>query len=106
VAEYDLKDVKAAAQQLDIEYRGRKVYRDTANLDYELNDVADCLSKLTSNDYRKTHHYPNAPSDDEYICTYRKISFDSETVDELYIKFSLIDGCLVVDLASFHLPRF
>jgi len=29
-----------------------------------------------------------------------------EIVDKLYVKFCLIDDCLVIDLASFHLPRF
>ncbi|WP_083234932.1 type II toxin-antitoxin system MqsR family toxin [Candidatus Marithrix sp. Canyon 246] len=104
MAEYKLKDVKAAAQQLNIEYRGRKVFRDIANLGYELKDIADCLSKLTPNEYRKTHHYDKCPPDDEYICSY--IKADDDKVDELYVKFCLIDDCLVIDLASFHLPQF
>lgn len=105
MAEYDLRDVKACAQQLNIEYRGRKVSRDTANLGYALKDVADCLSRLTSGDYRKTH-YNKTPPDDEYICSYSKVDGDDEIVDKLYVKFCLIDDCLVIDLASFHLPRF
>jgi hypothetical protein len=104
VAEYDLAKVKAAAQQLNIEYRGRKVNRDVANLGYDLNDVANCLCQLTPNEFRKTHTYRNQLPDDEYICSYKK---DSETpLDKLYIKFCIVDDCLVIDLASFHLSQF
>ncbi len=104
MAEYDLAKVKAAAQQLNIEYRGRKVTRDVANLGYNLDDVANCLCQLTPNEFCKTHTYRGQLPDDEYICMYKK---DSETpLDKLYIKFSIVDDCLVIDLASFHLPQF
>lgn len=53
MAEYDLGQVKAAAQNLDIEYRGRKVSRDIANLGYDLSDVSKCLSALTPSNFRK-----------------------------------------------------
>ncbi|CAH9054197.1 hypothetical protein PSECIP111951_00983 [Pseudoalteromonas holothuriae] len=105
MAEYDLEQVKAAAQNLDIEYRGRKVSRDIANLGYDLNDVSACLCQLSESDFRKTHNYDKQPPDDEYICRYRKDSREDE-FDELYVKFCLIDDCLVVDLASFHLPQY
>ena len=74
VAEYDLEQVKAAAQNLDIEYRGRKVSRDIANLGYDLHDVSACLCQLSKSDFRKTHNYDKQPPDDEYICRYRKDS--------------------------------
>lgn len=106
MAEYKLVDVKAAAQNLEIEYRGRKVYKDIANLDYELHDVADCLCKLTPDEFRKTHYYPDRAPDDEYICKYRKGNGEDAIVDELYVKFSLMEGTLVVDLGSFHLPLY
>jgi hypothetical protein len=105
VAEYDLGQVKAAAQNLDIEYRGRKVGNNIADLGYDINDVANCLCLLSPSDFRKTHSYKNQPSDDEYICRYRK-GPDEDQIDELYVKFCLIDECLVIDLASFHLPRY
>lgn len=105
MAEYDLEQVKAAAQNLDIEYRGRKVSNDIANLGYSIRDVSNCLRLLSPNDFRKTHNYEVQPSDDEYICQYRKDS-DDEEYDELYIKFCLIGGHLVIDLASFHLPQY
>lgn len=106
MAAYDLNDVKSAALQQAIQYRGRKVMCDTANLGYSLADVADCLAKLTTADYRKTHNYENQPPDDEYICKYTKRSSDDDQSDDLYIKFCLLDGCLIIDIASFHLPQF
>jgi hypothetical protein len=110
VAEYDLEQVKAAAQSLDIEYRGRKVRRDIANLGYDINDVSSCLYQLKSSDFYKTHSYGgNQPPDDEYICRYKKDpeeEEDDDDDDELYVKFCLIDGYLVIDLASFHLPQY
>lgn len=105
MAEYDLGLVKAAAQNLDVEYRGRKVSRDIANLGYSLSDVCKCLSTLTPDEFRKTHTYSNGPPDDEYICQYQRDP-EEELIDELYIKFCLIDNYLVIDIASFHLPQF
>ncbi|MFT7683321.1 MAG: hypothetical protein ACI935_002812 [Moritella dasanensis] len=107
MAEYDLEQVKAAAQSLGIEYRGRKVSRDIANLGYDINDVSSCLCQLRSCDFRKTHTYENQPPDDEYICRYKKDPEEYEyEYDELYVKFCLIDGYLIIDLASFHLPQY
>tara|TARA_B110000211_G_scaffold52074_1_gene57393 strand:+ start:291 stop:608 length:318 start_codon:yes stop_codon:yes gene_type:complete len=105
VAEYDLEQVKAAAQSLDIEYRGRKVSINIADLGYDINDVSSCLRQLRSSDFRKTHSYSNQRPDDEYICRYKKDPEEDE-YDELYVKFCLVDGCLVIDLASFHLPQY
>ena len=47
VPNYDLNDVRAAAQRLNFEYRGRIVQRDINNLDYELVDVAQCVMQLS-----------------------------------------------------------
>ena len=105
MAEYDLEQVKAAAQKLDIEYRGRKVNRDIANLGYDISDVSACLCQINPRDFRKTHTYDNQPSDDEYICRYKKDPEEDE-YDELYVKFCLVNGFLVIDLASFHLPQY
>jgi hypothetical protein len=88
---------------MNIEYRGRKVFRDTANLGYTLRDVADCLAKLTSRDYKKTHYRENTLPDDEYICSYVREDEGEQKTDRLYIKFCIIDGYLLIDLASFHL---
>lgn len=104
--EYDLHDVKAAARRYDIEYRGRIVQRDINNLGYELVDVAQCVMQLSKDDHRKTIRYEDHPTDDEYICTFTKPGNEESGPDDLYIKFCLIDGCLTIDLGSFHLCRF
>lgn len=65
--EYDLVDVRAAANQLNLEFRGRKVRLDILNLDYKLKDVALCLAQLSESDYRKTICYEDRLPDDEYI---------------------------------------
>lgn len=89
--EYNLVQVKAAAKNLDIEYRGRKVSRDIANLGYDIHDVSACLCQLSVIDFRKTHSYENHPSDDEYVCHFKKDPEEDE-YDELYVKFCLVDG--------------
>lgn len=104
--EYDLHDVTAAARRYDIEYRGRIVQRDINNLGYELADVAQCVMQLSKDDHRKTIRYEDRPADDEYICTFTKLGNEEPGPDDLYIKFCLIDGCLTIDLGSFHLCRF
>ena len=104
---YDLQDVRAAARELSIEYRGRKVMRDVSNLGYELKDVAACLCALTEGDFVKTHNREgNQLDDDEYICRCKRPNAEDDEEDELYIKFCLSGGCLVIDLGSFHLPQF
>jgi len=103
---YDLTAVIAAANQLNIEYRGRKVRLDILNLEYELKDVAHCLSQLSESDYRKTIHYEGQPPDDEYICNFTKPGNEELAPDRLYIKFCLFEDCGVIELASFHLSRF
>ena len=103
---YDLTAVKEAANQLNIEFRGRKVRLDILNLGYELKDVAHCLAQLSENDFRKTIRYADRPADDEYICHFIKSGNEELAPDKLYIKYCLIEGYLIVELASFHLTRF
>jgi hypothetical protein len=104
VAAYSLEEVRTAGSAARIEYRGRKVQRDIANLGYDLNDVIDCLMQLSESDFRKTHVYDDGtPSDDDYTCRYtRRVDGESVT-DDLYIKFCLVNDFLVIDLGSFHL---
>jgi hypothetical protein len=104
--EYDLNDVRAAARRLDIEYRGRIVQRDINNLGYELADVAQCVMRLSVGDHRKSICYEGRPTDDVYMCTFSKVGSEESGPDNLYIKFCLVDGCLSIDLGSFHLRRF
>jgi hypothetical protein len=104
--EYDLSGVKAAARRLNIEYRGRIVQRDINNLGYELADVAQCVIQLSVDDHRNSIRYEDRPADDVYVCTFTKVGNEESRPDDLYIKFCLVDGCLSIDLGSFHLRRF
>jgi len=106
VPKYDLTAVKEAANQLNIEFRGRKVRLDILNLEYELENIALCLAQLSENDYRKTIHYADRPADDEYICHFIKSGNKELPPDRLYIKYCLFEDCMVIELASFHLSRF
>ena len=100
---YDLDKVREAAKRKDIEYRGWKVRLDIANLSYELSDVADCISNLTLNHFHKTKDYGNGQIDDVYKCVYENTTDEDTKFDELYIKLSLKNNWLSIDLGSFHL---
>ena len=103
--EYDLKFVKTAVTNSKIEYRGWLVQRDIANLGYKLEDVCDCLLTLREDDFDKTHYYEDGvPPDDSYIFHHTKQY--SERKDELYIKFCLLNEFLILEIGSFHLPRY
>jgi hypothetical protein len=106
VPDYDLGEVKASAKRHDIEYRGRNVQRDISNLGYELADVARCLMQLSVNDFSRSIHYEDRPTDDEYMCTFTKAGNEESKPDDLYIKFCLIESYQLIDLGSFHLRRF
>jgi len=103
---YDLAVVKAVSRSMNIEFRGRKTRLDVLNLDYQLSDVALCLSQLSLADYKKTIHYEDREPDDEYISKFTKPGNEHFGPDRLYIKFCLHEDCLIVELASFHLTRF
>lgn len=98
---YNLDDVRNAAKKGHIEYRGRKTRQDIDNLGYELADVVACLISLTSSDFYKSYPYDNGDIDDAYRTNFAPSG--STECDSIYIKFSLINDCLMIDLASFHL---
>lgn len=100
---YNLDDVRNAAKNGHIEYRGRRVRQDIDGLDYELADVVACLLSLTSSDFHKSHQYGNGDIDDVYRTNFA--TSNSTKHDSIYIKLSLINDCLMIDLASFHLNR-
>ena len=100
---YNLEDVRNAAKNGCIEYRGRNVRRDIDNLGYELADVLACLVSLTTHDFYKTYTYPDGEIDDAYRIDF--VCPGNTESDSIYIKLSLINDCLMVDLASFHLNR-
>ena len=78
-----------------------KVRQDIDNLGYEFVDVVACLVSLTSSDFHKTYTYDDGDIDDAYSIDFTPPG-KSES-DSIYIKFSLINDCLIVDIASFHL---
>lgn len=98
---YNLEDVRDAARKGDVEYRGRKVRRDIDNLGYELAEVVTCIVSLTCSDFYKTYTYDDGDVDDAYCIDFTPPG-KSES-DSIYIKFALINNCLTVDIASFHL---
>jgi hypothetical protein len=101
---YDLEEVRQAALAYKIDYRGRKVQRDIANLGYQLRDVAQCFAQLRESDFSKSIDYGNGQAvDDVYIVTYPKPNSENIEFDPLYIKFCLLNGSLSIELASFHL---
>ena len=103
---YDLDDVRKAAKAGRVQYHGRRVSVDTAELGYQLDDVIRCLLSLAGSEYRKTHRYPESNlTFDEYLTRFPRPGSDDE-VDSLYVKFALINGQLTIQLASFHLPRY
>ena len=101
---YDLAAVHAAARAERIEYRGRRVSVDIAELGYGLSDVAGCLLSLTQDGFHKTHRRPDGSIDDACRVRYPRPDGDNE-LDDLYVKFCLVRDCLIVDLGSFHLHR-
>lgn len=103
---YDLEVVRQLAKAESIEYQGRRVSVDVAELGYELSDVAKCIAQLTADEFDKTHDYGNGPQLDAYITRYQRPDGEDGEMDELYVKFALLNECLVISLASFHLPRF
>jgi len=98
---YDLRQVHALAAQRQV-FMTWSAIRDSTNLGYESDDVCRCLEELKSSDFKHSGRYGGPLWYDVY-----RIRFTSPTqhVDDLYIKLSLSQGCLVINLFSFHLAR-
>ncbi|PPK51352.1 MqsR (Motility quorum-sensing regulator) toxin of toxin-antitoxin system [Marinobacter persicus] len=102
---YNLDEVRSAAKAERIRYRGRRVFLDAANLGYQLADVISCLCGLTLEEFQKTHFREDGSIDDAYVTRHPRPDGDG-ALDELYVKFSLVDDFLMISLGSFHLSRF
>lgn len=102
---YNLDEVRSAAKAERIRYRGRRVFLDAASLGYQLEHVVSCLSALTVEEFQKTHFREDGSIDDAYVTRYPRPDGDGE-LDELYVKFSLVDDLLMISLGSFHLSRY
>ncbi len=101
---YDLNIVKEAARKEKINYIGRRVYIDIANLDYDFQDVISCFCNLTESHFKKTQYY-NGIAYDEYRYSNVRCEGGEFITDDLYIKFFIKNGFLNINLASFHLSR-
>ena len=96
MAHFNLEQVREAAEQHRIQYKGRKVQKDITNLGYTLNEVADYISSLTEHDFKETKQYDDKTVHDVYIKT---------LTDRIYIKLRLLDNqhIQIVEIGSFHL---
>ena len=94
---YDLHQVHSLAVLQKV-YMTWSAVRDATNLGYELDDVCRCLEELKSNDFRHSGRYDGPRWYDVY-----RGRFTSPTghVDDLYIKLSLGQGCLIINLFRF-----
>jgi hypothetical protein len=99
---YDLRQVHSLAALKSVAYANRSVVRDAMNLGYGLDDVCCGLQKLKSSDFRHSGRYEGPLWYDVYRT---RFTSPAGYVDDLYIKLSLDQGCLVIDLFSFHLTR-
>lgn len=98
---YDLRQIHSLAALQRVAYAGWSVL-DAMNLGYELNDVCRCLRELKSSNFKGSGRYDKPVWYDVY-----EIRFAGPTghLDDLYIKLALSQGCVVVNLFSFHLTR-
>lgn len=98
--EYSLDAIRRLAESGHVEYRGKKIRRDVAELRFNLDDVLDCLQKLQSHHFAHSIWYESFSLwHDVYKPRYR--ARDSRTID-LYIKLRLNRNCVVIQLCSFH----
>lgn len=102
IPHYPLRDVQEAARTGSIVLR-RTAERDSIDLGYFEDDVAECLLSLKEENFLKTETYTeNARQTDcdVYLISYTGPSGDA---DELYVKLGF-NGWVVV--YSFHLQRW
>lgn len=102
---YCLQEVHSLARAQRIEYFGRAVSRDAAELGYFLEDVVRCVLNITEDEFGKTLRYDTGPVFDVYLTKCPRPHYEGE-LDELYVKLALVKNRSVLALASFHLQRF
>ncbi|WP_417446948.1 type II toxin-antitoxin system MqsR family toxin [Kangiella sp.] len=108
--QYDLDDIKKAAINSKIEYRGtqlnRRVQAEAQSLGFKFNDVRLTILELTEDCFDKTHHYEKGAPDDSYIITTDCRLNEGDKVT-IYLKLRLKGKHLsIVSVGSFHLPRY
>lgn len=99
-AEYSLDGIRRLAEFGQIELRGRRQRRHLAELDYQLEDVCECLIALQEHHFSHSERYENVRlwHDVYKICHTGR---DGVTHD-MYIKMRLDRDCIVIELCSFH----
>lgn len=102
-AEYSLRRVIELARSSSVRFASTRVQNDIANIDYGIDDVCNCLSSLTEEHFINAVKYPDSR---RWLDVYRiKWQLPGRDYDDLYIKLSLDNNCLVIELRSFHLSR-
>lgn len=97
---YNLDEMRQAAIKQQINYAGRKVNRDIANLGYTLQEVVSCIVSLATNDFKESVDY-SEKSYDVYI----KDVVRAEQTDTIYMKLRLQENgeIKLLEVGSFHL---
>lgn len=84
-------------------FASTRVQNDIANIDYGIEDVCNCLSSLTEEHFINAEKYPGSR---RWLDVYRiQWRLSGRDYDDLYIKLSLDNNCLIIELRSFHLSR-
>jgi hypothetical protein len=97
---YNLDEMRQAASKQRINYAGRKVNKDIANLGYTLQDVVNCIVSLTVKDFKESVTYPEKSYD-----VYIKDVVQTEQTDRVYMKLRLEENgeIKILEIGSFHL---
>lgn len=102
-ADYSLARVHELAHRESVHYAGTRVQVDVANLGYSLEEVCICLSSLRPIDFSHSERYtPRGVWHDVYKLSW---GLPGRVPDNLYVKFRMDDGVLVIELCSFHQHR-
>lgn len=102
-AEYSLTRIIELAGLSSVRYASTKVQNDTENMGYGIEEVCNCISNLTDEHFSNAEKYPDRR---QWFDVYKiKWPIPGKDYDDLYIKLSLDNDCLVIELRSFHLSR-
>lgn len=103
-ARYALATVRQLAAQGCVAYANEKVEHQIEDLGYTPEAVCNCLRSLEERDFHQSVKYPDRNYWlDIYLIRYRG---PTGHVDDLYVKFKLANGCVVIMLESFHRERW
>jgi hypothetical protein len=103
--EYALQEVFNAVRTGNLQYHGRRVQVDAANLGFQYEDICDCLLNLGLDRFEGTVIYTFKDGTEQLCDTYvtQHCARSQSLPDPLYVKFFMRDP--VLRLCSFHRPR-